>query len=297
MLMSFSANRRITNRPGFTLIELLVVIAIIAILIGLLLPAVQKVREAAARMKCTNNLKQIGLAMHNYHDVVGVLPEAGRAPNLGWAVWILPYMEQKPLFDQFDKTKSYSDAFHTPRYVDRVSQYICPSSNKTFANGSTTSMTLNYIGCLGPKNPGTQSSSGGSSHGGFGTGGVLVRKIDGQVKMAHIIDGTSTTILVGEMSYSRTVDNNVMDAYREWTRGCDDGACFSSKNLNSGLRVERYNGSNNFNDVSFGSEHTGGANFLMCDGSVHFVNESVSLNILKASASRDGRETESITGS
>src|SRR5437870_6359667 len=121
------------KRRGFTLIELLVVIAIIGVLIGLLLPAVQKVREAANRMKCSNNLKQMGIALHGYHDVNQTFPWGHQDSNnffsLPWAVFILPYLEQDSLFRQFDTKKQFIDpANQGPQAQTKLSVYICPSS-------------------------------------------------------------------------------------------------------------------------------------------------------------------------
>jgi prepilin-type processing-associated H-X9-DG protein len=164
--------------------------------------------------------------------------------------------------------------------------------NSEFVNG-TPPFSTHYYGNMGPKGP--DYTVVGTTHGGYATQGVL--GVDTQVKLADIIDGTSNTFLVGEISFTDTSSN---PGYRVWTRGCGGSnaaptasVCGGCKNVTNGINVTRFN-SSNFNDISFGSNHSGGANFTLCDGSVRFLAESISLTLYRATASRDGGEVQTI---
>jgi prepilin-type N-terminal cleavage/methylation domain-containing protein/prepilin-type processing-associated H-X9-DG protein len=304
-------------RRAFTLIELLVVIAIIAILIGLLVPAVQKVREAAARAQCQNNLKQIGLALHNYHDSKKTLPPGGisliktPAPpsseaGLSWQVLVLPYIEQGNLYVKFDPTLGYRSTINWPLGMTQVPTYFCPSAQYTQSgttaeeSGTSTNgggpvslpaepSTVHYIGNAGPKYSATDPNVDlpGSANGGLAKTGVLYR--DSKVRLTDITDGTSNTFMVGELSF-----NANQLGFRIYIRGCnsDSGnpACAGSRNLTYPVNSNPYNGSNGFNDGSFGSNHTGGANFLLGDGSVRFIANSITFSVYQAASSRNGGE-------
>jgi prepilin-type N-terminal cleavage/methylation domain-containing protein/prepilin-type processing-associated H-X9-DG protein len=285
------------RRRAFTLIELLVVIAIIAILIGLLLPAVQKVREAAARIKCANNLKQIGLALHNYEGTYAHFPPGGTSTvdKMSFHALILPYMEQGPLYIRFDRTQAYDSAVNKPLALTKVPPYLCPSAftDLTLLSdeyvGTAQPYTTHYYGVMGPKgkNPdGTTYRVEPGNHGGFGKQGILYK--DSRTTFSDIGDGTANTFLVGEISWQQV-------GYRMWARGCQDTAwCAPCKNIVNPMGTVGYNGSDNFNDISFGSRHPGGANFVMGDGSVRFVRDTVDMVAYLAAASRDGSELTAI---
>lgn len=308
------------RRSGFTLVELLVVIAIIGILIALLLPAVQAAREAARRSQCSNHLKQLGVALHNYHDTFLKFPPAGWATGnkLPWITSILPFIEQKPLYDKVNFEAS-STAAGDPTYgqntliaSEPISTLLCPSCNQLQTSsthpselytkpGTTTAVanyTTHYYGVLGPRgtipqfggtvpNPApTYRYEGPSGHGDFSMEGVMGR--NRCYNFRDITDGTSNTFLLGELSWNKS------KVFRTFVRGVLDNTSGSAKNVVDGINVTPF-GSTNFNSVSFGSEHPGGCHFAMADASVRFVSETVDMDIYRATASRESGEPKTIS--
>jgi prepilin-type N-terminal cleavage/methylation domain-containing protein len=220
---------RLPRRTGFTLIELLVVIAIFAILMGLLLPAVQKVREAASRIKCTNNLKQIGLALHNHHDTMGWFPpgyvdgntnpnstpDNDVGPGWGWAAYLLPYIEQDNVYKQINFSQPVGIGVNAQISLLHLTIYACPSDSyqqafpvydSTFTNPIATVAHANYVGCNGwiecfngaGGNPGSAGNDG--LAGGAGQSGVGLFWRNSHTRIADVTDGLSNTIVVGERS-------------------------------------------------------------------------------------------------
>jgi prepilin-type N-terminal cleavage/methylation domain-containing protein/prepilin-type processing-associated H-X9-DG protein len=235
------------TRKAFTLVELLVVIAIIAILIGLLLPAVQKVREAANRTRCENNLKQIGLALHNYHDTSRSFPPGYRdlnndpnstpdndlGPGWGWASFILPYMELDNVYKQINFTQTVGMGVNAQISVLPLKIFQCPADpyqdpfpvyDSTFTSPIAIVAHGNYVGCNGW--PECFSNAGGNFQGGSGGDGLVggfgqqacgLFYRNSHYRFADVTDGTSNTIFVGERS------NN--HAPSTWTGAVPGGRC------------------------------------------------------------------------
>ncbi len=293
------------GRRGFTLIELLVVIAIIAILIGLLLPAVQKVREAAARMSCGNNLHQIGVAAHNYHDQQGALPSGvtngfyGQS-GYGWGTdfdrrsWvglILPYMEQKAQWESLDARFRANQYTITYTGFDQpIKSLICPSDpnggkTQTLA-GNPQGFHTNYAGCVGNA----------TNYAAADLGGVMYGR--SKVLLPQITDGTSSTLLAADIRV-RPDDGN-HDVRGRMNNAVHGGVSFTTAfPPNSAVGDEQQSYCVSGVGMPCGgsglrlmarSSHTGGVSVAMADGSVKFVNNSIDPIVWRNAGTRIGNE-------
>ena len=288
------------SRLGFTLVELLVVIAIIGVMVGLLLPAVQAAREAARRMTCSNNLKQIGIAVHNYHDTFRMFPPSSfNANRLAWTVHTLPFIEQQSLFEQFNMNLFYNAGTNNVLGMTRVNTYICPSIKSpvsSIANGGEAingvgTFTTSYYGVMGPQgiNPATTTAypfTVVGIHGGFALDGFF--KQNAQSRFADILDGTSNTFMIGEISWDDR--RGVRSRYRTWSRGHNQndwtaGVKNVAQQINSDFTAL-------FNNMSFGSNHPGGCHFLLADASVNFLSNSTDFGLLLSASSASGGEVQ-----
>ena len=302
---------RSTRRSAFTLIELLVVIAIIAILIALLLPAVQQAREAARRTQCKNNIKQLGLALHNYHDVFNIFPNSfhGFNPtktlarvnprNHSWMVMILPYIEQSALHSAIDsESQLYGQTLPNGEFVtaQKIVSFLCPSDTYIEAEDHYDLATTNYAGSQGFdwwRRKGTQHEG--------------MFSLQSKVRMRDFKDGTSNTIAVGEVNstgqkgggrnggagiprrgggeavfrqWPVTITHETIAANAGYQLTTPDGAAAEDttwwKNAPYAMGPY-YIAAHAINSDWPGpsSLHTGGAQFLLADGSVRFISENI----------------------
>ena len=296
------------RRRGFTLIELLVVIAIIAILIALLLPAVQQAREAARRSQCKNNLKQIGLAMHNYHDVHKMFPPcyvvptnsqgsanhttanigsnaANFHPAWGWGTFLLPYLDETALYNATGAGEGSLILDHRDEFRTILTQFMCPSddgepldSNSNWNRQAVDSWHAAKSNYVVANDHETQTR-------GLDATGIFWENSNCMIR--DIFDGTSNTILAGERRYH--VEDNVfrtqvsVGCWAGTIEGYSDGSGAWCRDLagtgKRGINQMVWNYTSGPDDWefsrAFSSQHEGGAHFLLADGSVRFISENI----------------------
>jgi prepilin-type N-terminal cleavage/methylation domain-containing protein/prepilin-type processing-associated H-X9-DG protein len=267
------------SRHAFTLVELLVVVTILVILVGLLLPAVQKVRAAAARTQCTNNLKQIGLACHNYHDAQKSLPPGylatsaypDTAPGWGWAAFLLPYAEQDDLFRQLDCSQPVQNS---PAIQATVSLYLCPSDAPPLSAFPVTDAAGATVAVMAPSSYAATVGQDASEVDAPIGDGIFYR--NSQTRLTDITDGTSQTVMLGDRAWMQTRGVWAGAPNNAATRPGDRNVWPNATGPAQALVLVHNNWVNITTDADgglddFSSNHTGGVNLLFADGSAHFV--------------------------
>ena len=260
---------------GFTLVELLAVIAIIGILVTLLLPAIQQARESARRAACSNNLRQVGIALAMYHDAVQSFPtgctdRGGR--QLAWSVYLLPFLEEQNLYGTFDTSYAYNSPQNQPVVSHAIAVYICPSTNRLAAD------RVDYFTGTAPLTPTTQRAC--TDYGGMFAAGMYepyangVMVYDRGIRRSEITDGSSHTIIVAE----DTGRGDQLDG--EWADG---------ENI-----FDSTVGVNRMQDNEIWSDHPGGAQVLLCDGGVHFLGDSVAPSALAPLCTRANSDIDNL---
>jgi len=300
-------------RNAFTLVELLVVIAIIGVLVALLLPAVQAAREAARRMQCANNMKQMGLAIHNYASARSDLfPQGSPGPAMhGLFSLMLPYLEQQAVFDtltlEYDQSTPEGDTYQELQRYTVIPAYICPSyaDPPVIEAGAIDQMNgalSTYQGVAGTLRLELNEDFLESTWGDLpynGTFGWLYQR-----KLSQIVDGLSNTFGIGEFIHRDVAIGGqfseppgsvrpwILGAANAWVQGGNIGL-YAAKVLEHPVNanVDRILDDVQFNHLPMGSFHPGGANFVMDDGSVHLVSDSIDFEVYKSLGTCDGGES------
>lgn len=284
------------RRRGFTLIELLVVIAIIAILIALLLPAVQQAREAARRSACKNNMRQLGLALHNYHDTHTAFPSGwiGATPGVGhdveglngyaWGTMLLPMIEQAPLYNRIDFSLSLIDPANIDLLRQPINVFRCPSDPQPETweieeEGSPGTVlaelaSANYVAVFGSADtqPGGRELHDCEGLVGQCTGNGMFYH-NSKVRMRDLTDGTSSTLAIGERL---TIPFGTTDRHHStWSGVVPEGEEAFARVLGLTDHTPNSNNSTTPHLDDFSSQHPGGVHFVLADGHVRFVSENI----------------------
>lgn len=268
---------------GFTVIEVLVLLAIVGVLIALLLPAIQQAREAARRTACRNNLKQIGVALHSYHDVhAGFPPGYIRAHGTGWSAFLLPYLDHEGLYDSLVWGDLWNEGGPNQAACETLLPiYRCPSASlpdHEDSAGIARRVPSTYLGCAS----GTERHDEGTGPAGYDDpdeDGLFMENVS--IRLRSVSDGTNMTVAAGETLHT------AYDGRDHWYIGSPD--------LDQGKDASEFLGTtavplNTVDEEAFRSEHPGGCYFLMVDGSVKFVSETINAATLSALGTRSGRE-------